>query len=306
MIYTVTFNPSIDYIIQTDSLKLGHVNRSTQDRKVPGGKGINVSRVLKELGYSSQALGFIGGFTGAFVKKMLEKEGIGTSFIEVNEDTRINVKVKGEEETEINGMAPTIEPQHVEALLEQLTDLQKEDVLVLAGSVPSSLPSSIYQALIQQGKQQGAQVVVDTSGEALKKAIHAKPTFIKPNHHELEELVGKSIASIEEAVPHVKELLALGVENVLVSFAGDGSLFGTKDGLYVANVPKGTVRNSVGAGDSTVAGYIAARLAALSVPEAFQYAIAAGSATAFSDGFCTRSKIESLLGQTKITMLGEG
>jgi 1-phosphofructokinase len=306
MIYTVTLNPSIDYIVQVENFQQGVVNRSERDRKQPGGKGINVSRVLKRLGHETKAIGFLGGFTGAYVRNALEKEEIGLSFIEVEGDTRINVKIKGKQETELNGTAPLIKKEHVQDLLEQLTELEKGDVLVLAGSVPQAMPQTIYRSMTQIAKERGAFVAVDTSGEALHEVLAAKPSFIKPNHHELSELVSKPIASIEDAIPHVQRLIGEGIESILVSFAGDGALFASAEGMFHVNVPSGEVRNSVGAGDSVVAGFLAALQEGKSLEDAVPFAVAAGSATAFSDGFCTREEVERLQQQLQRTIKKEG
>ncbi|WP_088103230.1 1-phosphofructokinase [Halalkalibacter urbisdiaboli] len=306
MIYTVTLNPAVDYFIHVDKLQLGHVNRSTYENKAPGGKGINVSRVLKRLGHQSQALGFIGGFTGEYVKNTIEAEGILTRFIQVKGDTRINVKMKSEDETEINGSSPSIQEQDIQTLTAQINQLSADDILVLAGSVPNSLKEDIYNEWIVDVKARGAEVFIDTSGLPLKKAIDVKPTFIKPNQHELEELFQVSFEKPEDAIPHVQQLVDLGIEYVLVSFAGAGAILGTKEALLFANTPKGVVRNSVGAGDSTVAGFITAKLEGLSLEESFKFAVATGSATAFSSEFCRREEVLALTKEIEITTLRKG
>ncbi|WP_100406344.1 1-phosphofructokinase [Bacillus solitudinis] len=298
MIYTVTLNPAVDYFVHVDKFQLGHVNRSTHEDKAPGGKGINVSRVLKRLGHQSEALGFIGGFTGEYVKKTIETEGITTSFIQVNGDTRINVKMKSDTETELNGTSPVLTESNVAALKEQLRGLTSEDTLVLAGSVPNTLSEDIYNELMSSAK--GVKVFMDTSGIALKHAVKAKPSFIKPNHHELSELFDVEFTSPDEAIPYVKKLVDSGIEYVLVSFAGDGAVLGTKGKLLFANTPKGVVRNSVGAGDSTVAGFLAARLEGMSLPDSFRFAVASGSATAFSTDFCQRDEVLKLVNEITI------
>ncbi|WP_078555539.1 1-phosphofructokinase [Bacillus alkalicellulosilyticus] len=299
MIYTVTINPSIDYIIKSNVF-LGQLNRSEEESKQPGGKGINVSRVLHRLGVSSIATGFIGGFTGAFIKNSLQNEGVEINFIEVAGDTRINIKIKGEFETEINGSSPLIPEESIERLLENLEVLTQEDILVLAGSIPSSLPSTIYSSLIEVAKRKNTKIVLDTSGSAFKDALKENLFFIKPNHHELGELFGVQIETVEQAIPYAKQLVNQGIDNIVVSFAEKGALFVNKKHTFVANVPKGQVKNSVGAGDSVVAGFLANYLQTKHVKSAFQYGVAAGSASAFSDGFCSKEEVEVLQQQISI------
>ena len=303
MIYTVTLNPAVDYFVELDDLKPGHVNRSRKEHKAPGGKGINVSRVLKRLGHNSQTLGFIGGFTGDYIINTLQEENIETSFVEVNGDTRINIKMKATDETELNGTSPEVTEQNVAELVSQLDQLKKGDTLVLAGSVPGTLPTSIYTEWIQQVKENGVNVFLDTSGEPFADAVEAGPTFIKPNHHELSELVGADIQTPEQAVPYVRELVAKGIDYVFVTFAGDGAVLGTKDQILFANTPKGTVVNSVGAGDSTLAGFIAASMDELPLEDAFRFAVSSGSSTAFSKGFCELSHVKELMNQVKVSTL---
>lgn len=304
MIYTVTLNPAVDYFVELDDLKPGHVNRSRKEHKAPGGKGINVSRVLKRLGHNSQTLGFIGGFTGDYIINTLQEENIETSFVEVNGDTRINIKMKAtDDETELNGTSPEVTEQNVAELVSQLDQLKDGDTLVLAGSVPGTLPTSIYTEWIQQVKENGVNVFLDTSGEPFADAVEAGPTFIKPNHHELSELVGADIQTPEQAVPYVRELVAKGIDYVFVTFAGDGAVLGTKDQILFANTPKGTVVNSVGAGDSTLAGFIAASMDELPLEDAFRFAVSSGSSTAFSKGFCELSHVKELMNQVKVSTL---
>lgn len=303
MIYTVTLNPAVDYFVELDDLKPGHVNRSRKEHKAPGGKGINVSRVLKRLGHNSQTLGFIGGFTGDYIINTLQEENIETSFVKVNGDTRINIKMKATDETELNGTSPEVTDQNVAELVSQLDQLKKGDTLVLAGSVPGTLPTSIYTEWIQQVKENGVNVFLDTSGEPFADAVEAGPTFIKPNHHELSELVGADIQTPEQAVPYVRELVAKGIDYVFVTFAGDGAVLGTKDQTLFATTPKGTVVNSVGAGDSTLAGFIAASMDELPLEDAFRFAVSSGSSTAFSKGFCELSHVKELMNQVKVSTL---
>ncbi|WP_342428603.1 1-phosphofructokinase [Paenibacillus sp. FSL L8-0158] len=301
MIYTVTLNPSIDYIVEVDDLKLGDLNRMKRDLKLPGGKGINVSRVLNQLGADSTAIGFLGGFTGRFIDDTLREESIKTDFVMIEDDTRINIKLKHGDETEINGLGPVIRGQEADALVQKLAGLQKNDIVVLSGSIPPSLGGDFYDRLISVCQQTGAEFVIDTTGEALMKALVHKPLLIKPNHHELAELFGVTIHSKEEIVTYGRKLLEAGAKNVLISMAGEGALFITADEVYHANVPAGTVKNSVGAGDSMIAGFVGTLALHGDPIEAFRAGVASGSATAFSDDLATREKIEQLRPQVTIS-----
>jgi 1-phosphofructokinase len=307
MIYTCTLNPSVDYVVHVQDFQLGELNRMSLDVKYPGGKGINVSRVLKRAGVESKALGFIGGFTGSYVEEFLNEEGISTNFIHVNGDSRINIKLKTDEtETEINGQGPEVSNDQVRQLIKQVESLQNDDVLVLAGSIPSSLPSDFYSKLTKIAKKQGAKVVVDASGKVLLDIVEQGPFFIKPNHHELGELFDVTIKTPEEAIPYGQRLLELGAENVAISMAGKGALLITKEAIYQASVPKGTVKNSVGAGDSLVAGYLADYLQKGDVVEAFRTGVATGSATAFSLELCTQEDVERLIPKVEIKKIRLG
>ncbi|AHM65355.1 1-phosphofructokinase [Paenibacillus polymyxa SQR-21] len=301
MIYTVTLNPSIDYIVEVDDLKLGDLNRMKRDLKLPGGKGINVSRVLNQLGADSTAIGFLGGFTGRFIDDTLREESIKTDFVMIEDDTRINIKLKHGDETEINGLGPAIREQEADALVQKLASLQKNDIVVLSGSIPPSLGGDFYERLIRVCQQTGAEFVIDTTGEALMKALVHKPLLIKPNHHELAELFGVTIHSEEEIVTYGRKLLEAGAKNVLISMAGEGALFITADEVYHANVPAGTVKNSVGAGDSMIAGFVGTLALHGDPIEAFRAGVASGSATAFSDDLATREKIEHVRPQVTIS-----
>lgn len=301
MIYTVTLNPSIDYIVEVDDLKLGDLNRMKRDLKLPGGKGINVSRVLNQLGADSTAIGFLGGFTGRFIDDTLREESIKTDFVMIEDDTRINIKLKHGDETEINGLGPVIREQEADALVQKLAALQKNDIVVLSGSIPPSLGGDFYDRLISVCQQTGAEFVIDTTGEALMKALVHKPLLIKPNHHELAELFGVTIHSKEEIVTYGRKPLEAGAKNVLISMAGEGALFITADEVYHANVPAGTVKNSVGAGDSMIAGFVGTLALHGDPIEAFRAGVASGSATAFSDDLATREKIEQLRPQVTIS-----
>ncbi|MEC0233796.1 1-phosphofructokinase [Paenibacillus kribbensis] len=301
MIYTVTLNPSIDYIVEVDDLKLGDLNRMKRDLKLPGGKGINVSRILNQLGADSTAIGFLGGFTGRFIDDTLREESIKTDFVIIEDDTRINIKLKHGDETEINGLGPAIHEHEANALVQKLSGLQKNDIVVLSGSIPPSLGGDFYSRLIRVCQQTGAEFVIDTTGEALMKALVHKPLLVKPNHHELAELFGVTIHSKEEIVTYGRKLLEAGAKNVLISMAGEGALFITADEVYHANVPAGTVKNSVGAGDSMIAGFVGTLALLGDLIEAFRTGVASGSATAFSDDLATREKIEQLRPQVTIS-----
>lgn len=303
MIYTVTLNPSVDYIVHVEDFAVGGLNRSTYDQKYPGGKGINVSRLLKRHGVESKALGFIGGFTGKYIQDFLQNEQLQTAFHEVSEDTRINVKLKTGEETEINGLGPSITEAQFESFLSQFSSLTEGDVVVLAGSIPSSLPHNTYERIAEVCQEQGVRVVLDISGEALKKAADMKPFLMKPNHHELGEMFETSISSAAEAIPYGKKLLEQGAEHVIVSMAGDGALLFSKKGIYQSNVPKGTLVNSVGAGDSVVAGFLAGVSKGLSIEESFKLGVTSGSATAFSEELGTKELVDTLLPQVKVTRI---
>ncbi|KYD08233.1 1-phosphofructokinase [Heyndrickxia sporothermodurans] len=303
MIYTITLNPSLDYTVKVDNFQIGELNRSNEDYKVPGGKGINVSRVLKRLGVDSKALGFVGGFTGKYIEDYLKDEQIEVDFVKVAGDSRINIKLKTDVETEINGSGPNIGPAEFEKFIEKLDAANSKDIIVFSGSIPSTLPATIYKDLIEKGKQKGTLFVADVSGVALKNVIEAKPFLIKPNHHELGELFDKEITTIQDAYLYGKKLVDSGIENVIVSMADKGAVLITKTGAYHANVPKGTLVNSVGAGDSLVGGFLAAFVTGAPVEQAFRNGVSSGSATAFSMGLCTKEMVSNLLNQVKVTTL---
>jgi 1-phosphofructokinase len=300
MIYTLTLNPSVDYIVQLDNFHLGELNRTTNETKFPGGKGINVSRVLKQLGVTSRALGFNGGFTGGYIDNYLRLEGIETDFVKVEEDTRINIKLKTGQETEINAKGPSITDEDYQQLLDKISSLTSKDILVLAGSIPSTLPETTYEELVKFCKENGTDFVVDAEGDLLKKVLSYKPFLIKPNHHELGELFQTTFSSCEEVIPYGKKLIEMGAKNVIVSLADKGAVFINNETAYIADVPKGTVKNSVGAGDSMVAGFLAQYEKTKDYSEAFRYSVASGSATAFSLGLCTEKKIAELISQVFI------
>lgn len=301
MIYTVTFNPSLDYVIQVDDLTLGNVNRTTKEAVFPGGKGVNVSVMLSNLGISSTALGFIAGFTGEQLKKMLTEFGCDTDFIELKEGlTRINVKINSNEESEINGQGPDISNAAIEQLFEKLQNLKEGDILVLAGSIPNTLPENIYEIIMEKLQEKGIRVVVDATKDLLLNVLKYHPFLIKPNNHELGEMFGVTLNSDEEIITYAKKLQEKGAENVLVSMAGDGAILITEDGaIYKGLPPKGKVVNSVGAGDSMVAGFLTGFLNTGDYEKAFRLGIATGSATAFLAWLATKEDVVSLLREDK-------
>lgn len=303
MIYTLTLNPSIDYIVQLDHLQLDAVNRMKNDYKFPGGKGINVSRILSRLNVENTALGFLGGFTGDFIRQQLSNEGILTKFTTVQDDTRINIKLKAEEETEINGAGPVVTQEEQQQLKEALSHLNEDDLVVLAGSVPPSVSKGFYEELIQLIRQQNAQFVIDTTGKDLMDALSYHPFLVKPNNHELAELFNTTFNSMEDIFPYAKKLLELGAQHVLISMAGDGALYVNEEHIYFAEPLKATLQNSVGAGDSMIAGFIGAMETTKNPIEAFKMGVACGSATAFSKDLATADYIQECLNQVKITTL---
>lgn len=300
MIYTVTVNPSIDYIVQLRNLTLGEVNRMDYDNKLPGGKGINVSRILKELDVENTALGFLGGFTGRFVEESLESVGLSTSFTHIEEDTRINVKIKAEEETEINGRGPVISEEELAEFKKQFEKLEKGDVVIFAGSLAPNLDDDFYAELIDVIREKGADFVIDTTGESLMKTLEKKPLVVKPNNHELADLFRVELKSMDDVAKYGRKLLELGAQHVLISMAGDGGMMITKDKVYRSYAPKGTVINSVGAGDSMIGGFTGTFARTGDVLEAFRYGLACGSATAFSEDLADKNKINEILPLIKI------
>ena len=300
MIYTMTLNPSIDYIVHVDDLKMGDVNRMTSDLKLPGGKGINVSRILKRIDSESVALGFVGGFTGTFIEDWLKEEKIATDFTKVSDDTRINVKLKAGEETEINGAGPQLTNEETQSLKETLSKVQAGDIVVLSGSTPKSLRAGFYEELIQIIKDKDAEFVIDTTGADLLASLPSRPVLVKPNNHELADLYHTSFESTEDIYPYAKKLLDEGAQNVIISMAGDGALLFCKEGIYQSNVLKRTLKNSVGAGDSMIAGFIGHYAKTKNSVESFKWGVACGSATAFSDDLATAAFIEELLPEVTI------
>lgn len=303
MIYTVTLNPSIDYIVHVDDFQVNQLNRMTKDLKLPGGKGLNVSRILKRLEVPSTAVGFLGGFTGDFINGWLKAEQIKAEFTPIQEDTRINIKLKSTTETEINGLGPTIQPDEIEGLKKVLSTVNQKDIVVFSGSKPANLPEGFYNELIALVTQKGAEFIIDTTGKDLLKALEQKPLLVKPNNHELAELYQTTFNSIEDILPYGKKLLEDGAQHVIISMAGDGALLFTQNGVYQSNVLKRPVKNSVGAGDSMIAGFIGNYAQTKDPVTAFQWGVACGSATAFSDDLAARELIDILLPEVVITKI---
>lgn len=296
MIYTVTFNPAIDYVVQVDDLTIGAVNRTTYEQVYYGGKGINVSTVLKNLDIDSVALGFIAGFTGTTMEKGIKEQGVTADFIQLEEGmTRINVKIKSGKETEINGQGPTITQAALDELFVKIDKISNGDILVLAGSIPTSLPDDIYQKIMARVADKQVNVVVDATKDLLLNVLKYHPFLIKPNNHELGEMFGVTLKTDEEIIYYAKELQKKGAQNVLISMAGEGAILIDHTGkFYKIGVPIGKVQNSVGAGDSMVAGFIAGYLKWSDYRMALRLGTAAGSATAFSKGLATAEFIQKL------------
>ena len=311
MIYTVTFNPSLDYIVAVEDFTSGTINRTVDEKIFPGGKGINVSMVLKNLGVESVVLGFLAGFTGDSIRQMLEEKGVAADFIPVDGMSRINVKLRSvrqdadstdqyermtvKEETEINGRGPVITASAIETLYEKLDRLKADDILILAGSIPGTMPATIYMDIMQRLQGKGARVVVDATKELLKNVLPYQPFLIKPNHHELGELFGVELADKAEVICYAGKLQEQGARNVLVSMAGDGAVLIAEDGsVHQSKAPEGVVKNSVGAGDSMVAGFLAGYLEQGNYEAAFKLGVCAGSASAFSEELATRDEVLAL------------
>ncbi|MCI5821945.1 MAG: 1-phosphofructokinase [Lachnospiraceae bacterium] len=302
MIYTVTFNPSLDYIVSVDNFTLGRVNRTRKEIIYPGGKGINVSMVLQNLGYQSCALGFMAGFTGREIARLLEVNGVESDFIHVDEGlSRINVKLRSNEESEINGQGPAIKKRDIAFLYEKLDRIQDGDILVLAGSIPEVMPDDIYMDIMRYLQTKDVRIVVDATKDLLVNVLPYHPFLIKPNNHELGEIFGVELKTTEEIVTCAKKLQEKGARNVLISMAGDGAILLTEDGqIFQSLPPKGKVLNSVGAGDSMVAGFIAGYLENQDYEYAFYMGVCTGSASAFSESLATRDEVVELMKQVKL------
>lgn len=301
MIYTVTFNPSLDYIVSMNGFEMGMTNRTTGEQMFPGGKGINVSIVLGNLGIENTALGFTAGFTGEQIEREVYKMGLHTDFIRIeNGFSRINVKLKDYDGTEINGMGPKIEQVHVNALFGKLDQLRAGDVLVLAGSIPKSLPDSIYSDILERLQDKGVLSVVDATKDLLLNVLQYRPFLIKPNNHELGEIFDVTLNTREDVVPYAKKLQEKGARNVLVSMSGQGAVLVDETGtVHMLAAPKGKLVNAVGAGDSMVAGFVAGWTQKQDYDYAFRMGISAGSASAFSELLATREEMERIFNSLK-------
>ena len=299
MIYTVTFNPSLDYIVSVDDFKLGLTNRTSSELILPGGKGTNVSTVLKNLGFESTALGFVAGFTGNEIVKRLNDVGIKSDFISIeNGISRINLKLKSIDGTEINGAGPDISEEKVNELMDKLNQLKEGDVLVLAGSIPSSMSDNIYRDIMADLKDRGVMIVVDATKDLLLNVLEYHPFLIKPNNHELGEIFDVKLTTREEVIPYGRKLQEKGARNVLVSMAGEGAVLIAEDGqVFDAPAPKGKLINGVGAGDSMVAGFVAGWIEKQDYEYAFHMGVASGSASAFSENLATKEEIINVYNQ---------
>ena len=303
MIYTVTFNPSIDYVMFVDDFKIDGLNRAQDTNKFAGGKGINVSRVLKTLGVDSTALGFAGGFPGDFIAQTLKDSDIHTNFVQVDEDTRINVKLKTGQETEVNAQGPNVTEAQFQSLLNQIKETSDKDTVIVAGSVPKSIPSDAYAQIAKITQQTGAQLVVDAEKDLVETVLEYQPLFIKPNKDELEVMFNTSVKNDEDVIKYAKQILEKGAQSVIVSLGGDGAIYVDHQQSIKAVNPKGEVINTVGSGDSTVAGMVAGLATGLSVQDAFKQAVASGTATAFDADLATKEAIENIKSQVTISVL---
>ncbi len=306
MIYTLTFNPAIDYVIRTETPAFGKINRASAEQILAGGKGINVSVVLKNLGVESTALGFTAGFTGAEIRRLIGLKGVKCDFIELPQGfSRINVKLKSDIETEINGIGPDIPEESMKELFNKLEKLSAGDILVLAGSIPRSLPDTVYNDIMKRLGGRGVRFAADASGKMLMNVPAQRPFLIKPNHHELGEIFGADIGGDKEkAAFYAGKLRGMGAENVLVSMAEYGAVLCASDGkVYTCGAPKGKVINSVGAGDSMVAGFLAGWIGSGSFEEALKWGAAAGSASAFSEFLAEKDEAEKLYGNISVQVI---
>lgn len=301
MIYTVTLNPSMDYVVSLKDFQLGKTNRTEEEQIYAGGKGINVSMQLKNLGFSSVILGFVAGFTGREIRRQLEEKEMLTDFVLLPEgNSRINLKIRNLEGTEINGSGPAISSGYMDELLQKLEGLGEGDLLFLMGSIPGSVSQTIYAQMMKRLEHKGVLVVLDTAGEALRSALFQKPFLIKPNQQELSELFGVKIKTREEVIPYGEKLQKMGARNVLISLAGEGAVLVSEEGkIYQASAPKGTLVNSVGAGDAMVAGFMAGWLEKKDYAHAFYKGLATGSAAAFSEGVAIQQDVQDLYERLK-------
>lgn len=297
MIYTLTVNPSLDYIVDVDDFKTGQVNRTKSEKIFPGGKGINVSIVLQNLGFKNKALGFTAGFTGNQIELMLNQKGVDTDFIHLEQGlSRINVKLRSTKESEINGQGPSISKDDIAALFEKLDGIREGDTLVLAGSIPQTLPQTFYSDIMARLSQKNVRFVVDATRDLLKKSLEYKPFMVKPNNHELGEIFGVELKSREDVIPYALKFREMGAQNVLVSMAGQGAVLAAADGkIYKGPAPDCVLVNSVGAGDSMVAGFIAGYESSGDYSQALKMGLSTGTASAASEELATKAEVEEIL-----------
>ena len=297
MVYTVTLNPALDYVMKLKALRTDDINRTDGEEIYYGGKGINVSVILTQLGIPNTALGFLGGFTGKKLEEMLKNDNVSCDFNYLkNGDTRINVKIKADKEIDLNACGPEITKEDMQSFLKKLDSIKSGDYLILAGSIPNTLPDDIYEQILERAGDRNINCVVDATGDLLKNVLKYKPFLIKPNHHELGDLFSVQIKSDDDIVKYSKKLQEMGAKNVLVSMAGDGAVLVTEDGQeFKANAPKGKLKNSVGAGDSMVAGFVYGYLKSNDYKQAFIYGVCTGSASAFSEELATKPEVEALI-----------
>ncbi|MDQ0270372.1 1-phosphofructokinase [Cytobacillus purgationiresistens] len=298
MIYTLTLNPSVDYHLQLEKLRIGELNRSVYEEKQPGGKGINVSRVLNEMGVNSIALGYVGGLTGEYIKDCLAREQIETSFIHVNEDTRINIKISAEEETEVNQSGPIISDTNYADLLRIMNTLTNEDMVIISGNPPTGID---YIDIFQICMKNAIPFVLDAEAEHINIALAYRPFFLKPNHKELGALFNTSFSALNEMIPYCLKLVKMGAQHVMVSMGDKGAVLATKEKVYQAEAPTGKVLSTIGAGDSMVAGFLAKYIMGEDIERAFAGSVAAGSATAFTNGICRREQADCLVERVIVT-----
>lgn len=303
MIYTVTFNPAIDYAIEIDEINFGETNRSKNTYIYPGGKGINISRVLKNLEVKSTALAFVGGFTGKYLEYYLKEADIDTDFIHLDEPTRINVKLKSNVETEINAKGPDISDEKLDEFYKKIDNLEDGDFLILAGNIQSSLRRDMYFEIQERCSKKDIHIIVDTTGEALEKTLSSKPLLIKPNIRELEEIFNVEIKGNDEIIKYGQMLIDKGAENAIISMGGDGAILLVENQVYFAKAPKGELRNSVGSGDSMIAGFLSSYTKTKDSLNSFRWAVAAGSATAFSTDLAKKEEVEELIERVDIERL---
>ncbi len=299
MIYTITFNPALDYITQVENFKIGKINRTKAEKILPGGKGLNVSIVLNNLKIKNTAIAFIGGFTGEELKNKIENYGIGTDFIKVTDGiTRINIKINSDEETAINGQGPQIMEKEIKELLEKIDKMKNNDIVVISGNIPNGVPKTIYETICEKLAKKEILYIVDATRELLINVLRYKPFLIKPNKEEIEETFNVKLNNIEEIKTYARRLQEMGAQNVLVSLGGEGALLISKDKKeYYSKAPKGKVINTVGAGDSMVAGFLTGFLKTNKYENALKMGIATGSASAFSENLATEEDVEKILHQ---------